>query len=231
MLIDLLNKGSQIDDILYVDVGDWMWDEAKAHIKDVEKKLGVEITILNVQDEINKGFSKWGFPSIFNRWCTGVKRIVMKEYISSKYLINSDVGERIVQYIGYCIDEVKRTGKKLYHHYNEEYSLVEAGLTTGDSLRLCKEYGFDFGGIYDHHQHFDCWLCPLQKRKELYYLFSECPDKWSKLRNMQLHTSDYYQHEMSIFDFDKIFWLQQIDDLRNIWWKNREKYKKIVNMI
>ena len=85
MLITLLNNGSQIDDMLYVDVGDWMWSEAKTHIRQVEDKLGVTITILDATDELRKGFERWGFPSILNRWCTGIKRTMMRDYIKDKY--------------------------------------------------------------------------------------------------------------------------------------------------
>ena len=90
MLITLLGNGSQIDDILYVDVGEWMWKEAKEHIHSVEGKLGVNITILDASEEISKGFARWGFPSIFNRWCTGIKRDMMRDYIKDKY------GERVL---------------------------------------------------------------------------------------------------------------------------------------
>lgn len=85
MLITLLNNGSQIDDILYVDVGDWMWEEAKPHIQQVEDTLGVKITKLDATDEIRKGFARWGFPSMLNRWCTGIKRTMMRDYIREHY--------------------------------------------------------------------------------------------------------------------------------------------------
>jgi len=85
MLITLLENGSQIDDILYVDVGDWAWDVAKDHINKVQDKLGINITILDASEEIRKGFERWGFPSFLNRWCTGVKRETMHRYIQDKY--------------------------------------------------------------------------------------------------------------------------------------------------
>ena len=85
MLIHLLEGKAQIDEILYVDVGDWMWDSAKTHIQQVEDKLGVKITILDITDELKKGFERWGFPSFFNRWCTGEKKEAMRKYIRDKY--------------------------------------------------------------------------------------------------------------------------------------------------
>lgn len=221
MLITLLENGSQIDDILYVDVGDWMWNEAKDHIQRVQDTLGVTITVLDASDELRKGFERWGFPSIFNRWCTGIKRTMMGDYIKEKY-----PNEDIIQYIGYCVDEVKRTSKKLYSTYDVEYPLVDANITTFDALKICYDYGFDFGGIYEHHQHFNCWLCPLQKRSELYTLFKQYPNLWNRLRDMQFKTDGYYQYEMSVMDFDKRFWLKHHEELRENRMKARAKYNK-----
>lgn len=144
--------------------------------------------------------------------------------------------ESIVQYIGYCSDEERRTDKKLYSAYDVEYPLVEHNITTEDALKICKDYGFDFGGIYEHHQHFNCWLCPLQKRSELYTLWKQYPNLWSRLRDMQFQTDGYFQYQMSIMDFDKRFWLKQHEELKGQRMKARKKYnrkrgrpKKVVN--
>ena len=227
MLIHLLENNRQIDDILYVKVGDWIWDCAEEHNRQVEKKLGVNITTIDVSDEIKKGFERWGFPSILNRWCTGIKRDTMRNYIQNKY------GERygIVQYIGYCSDEYKRTNKKLYTYYDAEYPLVDANITTNDALQMCKEYGFDFGGVYEHHSHFNCWLCPLQRVNELEYLYNHEPQLWSRLNKMQQQTDGYYQNGKSIFDFEKKFWIRQHDKLRDERMKARKKYNKRRNEV
>ena len=85
MLIHLLETNAQIDDIIYVDVGDWIWDSSKKHLKDVQSKLGVKINIIDVKEDIQKGFERWGFPSFMNRWCTGIKRDSMAQYIKNKF--------------------------------------------------------------------------------------------------------------------------------------------------
>ena len=110
MLITLLRQQKPIDDILYIDTGSWMWNSAKEHLQQVEQKLDVTITRLDVSEDIRKGFLRWGFPSMLNRWCTGIKRDVMGKYIKDKY------GEResLIQYIGYCADECKRIDRDIY---------------------------------------------------------------------------------------------------------------------
>ena len=220
MLIHLLENKRPIDEILYVDVGDWVWESSKEHLRKVKDTFNVDITILDVSDELRKGFERWGFPSFLNRWCTGIKRETMRKYLREKY------GEResIVQYIGYCADEEQRTSKKLYSSYEVGYPLVDAGITTEMALQICYDNGFDFGGVYEHHKHFNCWLCPLQQVKELEWIFNNDKDKWDTLRNMQHRTDGTYYPNKTIFDFEKRFWEHNIGRLKDERMKAREKY-------
>ena len=222
MLIHLLENNKPIDEILYVDVGDWMWESSKNHIQQIKDKFKVDITILDVSDELDKGFQRWGFPSFINRWCTGIKKEVMRKYIRSKY------GEResIIQYIGYCADEEKRTSKKLYSSYDVMYPLVDAGITTDMALEICKNHGFDFGGVYEHHSHFNCWLCPLQRINELQWIFDNDKDKWELLRDMQFRTDGTYYTDRTIFDLEKKFWEKNNQKLREMRMEARKKYSK-----
>ena len=222
MLIHLLKTNAQIDDIMYVDVGNWTWNNAKDHIKQVEETLGVKITVLDATDELSKGFQRWGFPSIINRWCTGIKKALMRDYIKNKY----GKRENIVQYIGYCSDEEKRTDKPLYSAYDAEYPLVDANITNEDALKLCQEYGFDFGGIYEHHKHYNCWLCPLQRVDELYWIWKNEPQLWEQLRQMQLQTNGEYKYQKTIFYFDQKFWEKNRKELEMKRLEARKKYNK-----
>ena len=222
MLIHLLKTNAQIDDIIYVDVGNWTWNNAKDHIKQVEETLGVKITVLDATDELSKGFQRWGFPSIINRWCTGIKKALMRDYIKNKY----GKKESIVQYIGYCSDEEKRTDKPLYSAYDAEYPLVDANITNEDALKLCQEYGFDFGGNYEHHKHYNCWLCPLQKEDELYWIWKNKPELWNQLRQMQLQTNGEYKYQKTIFYFDQKFWEKNRKELEVKRLEARKKYNR-----
>ena len=221
MLITILEKNLPLDEILYVDVGDWMWENHQDHIKNIENKLNVQITQINIHEDLIKGFERWGFPSFFNRWCTGIKKEVMNKYLREKY-----PDDEIIQYIGYCADEEKRINRKLYSYGKTEYPLVDNGITTEDALRICKEYGFDFGGVYEHHSHFNCWLCPLQRVKELEYIYIYRKDLWDKLREMQSKTDGYYQNGKSIYEFENKFWIRQHPQLKENRMKAREKYNK-----
>ena len=221
MLIHILVNDLPLDEIIYCDVGEWIWESSKDHIRQVEEKLGVNIHIIDITNELDTGFQRWGFPSFLNRWCTGFKRDKMKEYLKNKY---SD--EDIVQYIGYCADEEQRTSKKLYSSYDVSYPLVDAEITTAEALEICKEYGFDFGGVYEHHSHFNCWLCPLQRVDELKWIFDNDKDKWNVLRDMQFKTDGTYYPDKTIFDFEKRFWEKNCVELRENRMKARKRYNK-----
>ena len=126
----------------------------------------------------------------------------MKHYLREKY--GDDV--EIVQYIGYCSDEEKRTSKQLYHSYDVSYPLVDADITTSDALNICYDYGFNFGRVYEHHSHYNCWLCPLQRVNELRWLFENDKQYWDILRDMQYNCDGYYSNHKTIFDYEKQFW-------------------------
>lgn len=222
MLIYILENNLPLDEIIYCDVGDWIWDSAKEHIQQVQEKLGVTIHIIDITKELDTGFQRWGFPSMFNRWCTGFKRDKMKAYLKEKY----GEKERIVQYIGYCADEEQRTSKKLYSSYEVNYPLVDANITTNDALQICKSYGFDFGGVYEHHSHYNCWLCPLQRINELEWLFNNEKEKWDKLRDMQYQSEGTYLKDKSVFELEHKFWLKHQDRLKEQRRKAKARYNK-----
>lgn len=219
MLIHCIEKQIPIDEILYVDCGDWMWSCANEHISLVEEKLGVDITILDITQKLHDGFKKWGFPSFVNRWCTGEKREVMKKYLQKRYSHD----EKIIQYIGYTSDEKKRTNKKLYSSFCVEYPLVDANINSNTARKMCKDYGFDFGGVYSHHSHFNCWCCPLQRVNELRSIYLYYPDLWDILREKQSQTDGYFSNGKTIFEYEQKFWEERINILRKQRLESRKK--------
>lgn len=134
--------------------------------------------------------------------------------------------ESICQYIGYCSDEGNRTSKTLYSSYEVSYPLVDADITTEDAFEICKSYGFDFGGVYEHHSHYNCWLCPLQRKEELRWIFNNDIKKWDYLRDMQFQTDGMYYPNETIFDIEKQFWDKARMELRDRRMKARKRYNK-----
>ena len=143
------------------------------HIKQVEKYTNIPIQIIDLSNEIIEGFKKYGFPHFKNRWCTGLKRIAMNKLVNKKD----------ITYVGMNADEGKRTTKNYYKSI-VKFPLFEMGLNNNDVLNLCYSQGFNFGGIYNHHKHFNCWCCPLQSIKEIEWLYRNRPELWKKLNEM-----------------------------------------------
>lgn len=104
--------------------------------------------------------------------------------------------------------------------------MVNAGITTEQALQICKDYGFGFGGVYEHHSHFNCWLCPLQRVEELRWIFDNNKEYWDKLRDMQYRCDGYYSNNKTIFDYEKNFWKKHQKELEEKRMEARKKYNK-----
>lgn len=58
MLIHILENGLPLDEIIYCDCGDWIWESAKEHIQQVQEKLGVTINVIDITEELDTGFQR-----------------------------------------------------------------------------------------------------------------------------------------------------------------------------
>lgn len=198
MLITIKENDLPLDEIIYCDVGNWMWDISD-HIKKVEEFMDMDITIIDISKQIKDSFEKLGFPRFTLRYCTGLKRDNLNKYCR-KYRPS-----QLTQYIGFAYDEQKRMKKGTRNRGTVSFPLIDYKLTEKDALELCYEKGFDFNNIYDHHSRLNCWCCPLQKIPELEYLYKNYPEKWDKLKEMQSESRTKFRKEASIFDLDKRF--------------------------
>lgn len=147
MLLMMLEKGMQIDEIIFCDTGK-EFPEMYEHIKKVEQYIGRKITILKAEksfdywqkDHIktkgkNKGSKGFGWARPFVRWCTRVLKIQPTE----RYL----KGKEYVQYIGIAYDEPKRHERI---PPNTVHPLFDWGITEAEALQYCYDRGFDWGG-------------------------------------------------------------------------------------
>lgn len=208
MLILIKKHNLSLDEIVYADVGDWMWGGVNEHLKKVEEYMDMPITKIDISPQLIEGFKKWGFPSPLVRWCTGLKRDNINKYLG-KYKSG------LTQYVGMAADELHRTENKRYKKGVIKYPLIDYGYTEKDALKLCYDEGFDFGGVYEQRSRYNCWCCPLQKLDELRVLFKYYPDLWQKMREMQWESpNDFRQGET-------------IMSLEHRWWNEMHKTKKL----
>ena len=124
-----------------------------------------------------------GWPGAKVRWCTGQ----LKTHLISKE-VNRLKGEyQALHYVGIAADEPKRIK-------NEQYPLVDWGITEAEALKLCYDRGYDWGGLYEIYHRCSCWCCPLQRIDELRKLRHHHPELWKRLRDMDQRAIAQFGH-------------------------------------
>lgn len=185
MLLMMLEKDMQIDDIIFCDTGK-EFPQMYEHIEKVQDYIGRKITTLKADksfdyymfDHIKSrgkhtDIAGYGWATMRIRWCTNVlKRQVVNRYLK---------GINHVKYIGIAYDEPKR-------HANIDpnviHPLYDWGITEAQALQYCYDKGFTWGGLYEHLDRVSCWCCPLKNQKELKAMYKFYPDLWEKLKDM-----------------------------------------------
>jgi len=189
MLLIMIEKGYKIDEIIFVDTTKEFPDMYK-HICQVEKAIfPLTITRLSfdydyyLSDYVktkgkNKGKRGYGFPDFRNRWCTAMKRDIIKRYLNGKYR-----GQEIVNYIGIAYDERNRI-KKNNDGRNVVLPLVGWQMTENNCMDYCITMGYWWNGLYEKFNRVSCWCCPMSRIGELKVLHDEYPELWTELRVM-----------------------------------------------
>lgn len=213
MLLFMLERGLQVDDILFCDTG-LEFPELYQHLKDLEKYINRPITVLHPQNSFeyylakiiktkgdHAGEAGYGWVRKKNqRWCTGVlKEKVANKYLKSRYKDKSEY----TLYIGIAADEPER-------HYREQeknirHPLFEWGITEAMALDYCRKKGFDFGGLYDKFDRLGCWCCPLQSKAALKTLRKYYPVLWQELQRLDAKSPNTFKDRYSIATLERRF--------------------------
>ncbi len=122
-----------------------------------------------------------GWPGIKVRWCTGQ----LKTHLINKTVNQLKKTKKAIHYVGIAADEAHRCK-------NENYPLVEWGITEEMALQICYEFGFDFGGLYEIYHRASCWCCPFQRIDELRKLRAHHPELWKRLLDMDNRASSQF---------------------------------------
>lgn len=216
MLLMMLEKQMPVDEIIFCDTG-MEFPEVYQHIKLVEKYIGRKVTRLSAAHSFeyylteiptkpikteNRGHG-YGWPRMFNRWCTGR----MKIRVTENYLKSS---EEYITYIGIAADEPKRH-KNIPD--NIVHPLYEWGITEAEALKYCYSKGFDFGGLYEKYNRIGCWCCPLQKINDLRILYHDHKDLWEKLKEIDKKAPYSFKENYSVRDLEKRFTLEDAQEI------------------
>ena len=207
MLLLMIERGLPINTVLWADTG-MEFPEMYDHIRKVDDYLyrerGIHITMLrhpkgfeylmfeeekqkpsSIENRQRLGVPLYGngWPGVKVRWCTGQ----LKTHLISKE-VNRIKGEyQALHYVGIAADEPKRIK-------NEQYPLVDWGITEAEALKLCYDRGYDWGGLYEIYHRCSCWCCPLQRIDELRKLRHHHPELWKRLRDMDQRAIAQFGH-------------------------------------
>jgi 3'-phosphoadenosine 5'-phosphosulfate sulfotransferase (PAPS reductase)/FAD synthetase len=206
MLLMMLEKKITVDRIICVDTTK-EFPAMYRHIKKVQKSCPVNIEIVKIDFDYwfsehiktkgaNKGKSGYGFPDFRNRWCTALKRDVVKK-------IQNTIKANCVQYHGIAYDEKERCnnnkGRKI------RYPLVEWKITEKQALEYCYSKGFDYEGLYEKFHRVSCWCCPLSRIGELRVLYNDFPELWTKLIKMDKKSFRKFRFDYSVNELSERF--------------------------
>lgn len=195
MLLLMIERGMPIDAVLSADTGmefpemyvhlqkldDYLYRERGLHITTLRHPKGFEWMMFEepkqkpscLANRQRLGIPPYGngWPGIKVRWCTGQ----LKTHLLSKEVNRLKKERSALQYIGIAADEAGRCR-------DEQYPLVDWGITEAQALQICYDRGFDFGGLYEIYHRASCWCCPFQRIEELRKLRRHHPELWERGR-------------------------------------------------
>jgi 3'-phosphoadenosine 5'-phosphosulfate sulfotransferase (PAPS reductase)/FAD synthetase len=216
MVLKMIEHRMKIDRILCVDTTK-EFPEMYEHIEKVKEMINpLKIEVIQIDfdywfgDHIktkgkNKGKKGYGWADFRNRWCTALKiealhRTMLRlPYNNRTRLLGKTNYTEITEYHGITADEKARAEKNKQR--NITYPLIEWGMTSKDTLKYCYDRGLKWGGLYEKMTRVSCYLCPLSRIGELKIVYSEYPNLWEQMKQLDKKSfrkfrSDYTLQEL-----------------------------------
>ena len=206
MLLMMLEKGMQVDEIIFCDTG-MEFPQMYEHIDKVEQYIGRKVTRLKAEHSFlhmmrdytktkgaKAGQRGYGWATMLVRWCT----IYHKQDVQKKYT----KGINHISYIGIAYDEPKRHTSIQKH---ERHPLYDWRITEAEALSYCKRHSFNWGGLYDKFHRVSCWCCPLKSLDEMRILYHDFPALWQKLKDMDNCAWNQFRADYSVQQLEDKF--------------------------
>lgn len=163
MLLMMIERGEQIDDVVFFDWG-MEYPEMYEHLNKLEAYTGITITRLYplhswdwYKDEYVrvkgewKGVKGYGLPQAGRAWCTAIKRQTIRKMYPLKEYIHC---------IAYAFEERRRAK----YINGQRYPLLEWGVHSKEAYKYCLSHGFDWGGLYEIWARVSCSCCPFKRK-------------------------------------------------------------------
>lgn len=108
---------------------------------------------------------------MLRRWCTAEKRNALNKW--KRQFADATF------YIGIAADEDRPIVDE------NEYPLIDYGITESSALQMCIDNGYDFRGLYAYFRRASCWCCPLGGKRRAKILWEHYPELWDKIKENQ----------------------------------------------
>lgn len=190
MLHMMLERGEQIDDVIFFD-GGWDWPQMYEHLDLVEEKTGIKITRLKPEHDFTwwmlnyvptrtkyPPYVGYGWPGPRVRWCTQKKQVTIE-----KYLRPLKKEFEVIQCIGFAVGEERRLKTDMLKS-QFRFPLIEYNVDEKEALFYCRNLGYTWGGLYDYFDRVSCFCCPMQCKNEMLMKKRHFPEIWEKIRQM-----------------------------------------------
>lgn len=221
MLLGMIERGMQIDCILFCDTG-LEFPAMYRHLDKLEHNIGRPITRIKadrsyeylmfdtpVKRKANTAFSQkygkdhngygWAGPRM--RWCTAKLKDIPRE----RFLRPLREKYEVIEAVGLAADEQYRLIRPRNRNENHIHPLADWGMTEEDCLKYCYDRGYDWDGLYKQFKRVSCWCCPLQSLSELRQLYNFYPELWEKLKEWDSHTWRKFRADYSVVELEKRF--------------------------
>jgi len=213
MALLMLENNIPIHSVVAFDTG-WEFPAMYDHWKLFEAKTGLKVEILKPKWAFDywmferpitarKGPNKGkihrignGWPSPTRRWCTREKVCQIEKF--KKTIDNA------ISCIGIARDEQHRARSVK----SKRYPLIEWGITEKQALKICRNYGFEWDGLYDVFDHVSCYCCPLQKLGGLRLLRRYYPEQWGQMLEWDAVVPEHnrgFKGYKTVHDLDRRF--------------------------
>ena len=154
----------------------------------IKQRYGIEVERVRAKVSYNDVFYTvkqrgkrrgeiYGFPWILGSWCIPMLKTSVL-----------DKGNRgAIKYIGYTDDEKSPARQKKIREYNDgtntgklRYPLVDYNITEQNCFDWCENNDL-LSPTYKTSIRDGCWFCHKQPLQQLFYLYTEYPERWQML--------------------------------------------------
>ena len=174
----------EIDYPFIHDVIDYMESECK--------RFGIPFFRIKPRTGWLELYDKYGFPTRNTRWCNSKYKLdgltQLKEFLLSR-------GCYVVNYVGYCADEMSRVRGVTQQKEKTIYPLVENGIVEDTILEWAKNQPI-YNDYYKHNRRCGCMWCPMSSMSNHAYLLHYYPLEYEKMIELARNTESMREKEL-----------------------------------